>query len=390
MPAYNAAMQIEQLAFRRGALMPLVAACACASASPPAAAPGPGATAGDPAESYLGHLIAGDRAALHAAFSGEPAVDDPLGGRVRGAQAFDSFVAERQAWLQARSARLSPRRTTRGADRTVAEAVLDLREGDKAIELPIAVVADRAPDGRARAIRVYHSLWPLEGKHRVRPPLLPLDPAVHPTGAVAAYQRALAAGDLEAILASFEPDGYFREPSGGVYVHRGPTELRAFMAQILGAGGIGIEHATLTDDGVVAAIEFNAVRFGRRPLTPQAGLAVYERGRAAASPPPASTTTSTSRCSPLPSRPTAARVADHLDVVPLAVLDEGRVVVGPVVRTRSGLAVVPAARRQRRPVKRVDLFAVVDAERIVSVPRGAWIPHQPEDVLVARAETERR
>ena len=50
------------------------------------------------------------------------------------------------------------------------------------------------------------------------------------------------------------------------------------MAQILGAGGIGIEHATLTDDGVVAVIEFNAVSFGPRRLTPQAGLAVYERG----------------------------------------------------------------------------------------------------------------
>ena len=50
------------------------------------------------------------------------------------------------------------------------------------------------------------------------------------------------------------------------------------MAQILGAGGIGIDHATVTDDGKTCAIEFNAVRFGKQPITPQAGLAVYERG----------------------------------------------------------------------------------------------------------------
>jgi hypothetical protein len=50
------------------------------------------------------------------------------------------------------------------------------------------------------------------------------------------------------------------------------------MTQILGAGGIGIEHATVTDDGTTCAIEFNAVRFGKRALTPQAGLAIYERG----------------------------------------------------------------------------------------------------------------
>jgi hypothetical protein len=50
------------------------------------------------------------------------------------------------------------------------------------------------------------------------------------------------------------------------------------MTQILGAGGVGIEHGSVTDDGRICAIEFNAVRFGKRAITPQAGLAVYERG----------------------------------------------------------------------------------------------------------------
>jgi hypothetical protein len=257
----------------------LVAAAACGGAGPTPPVHGPGATASaDPAESYLGRLLAGDEAASLAAFAGEPAVDDPLGGRVRGREAFDRFFAERHAWLRDRSARLALRRTTRDGQRTVVEAVLDLLDAGRPIELPIAVVAERAPDGRARAIRVYHSSWPLEGKHRVRAPLLPDDPTLRLSGAVGDYQRALAAGDLEGILATFEPEGYFREPSGGVYVHRGPAALRTFMTQILGAGGIGLEHATLTDDGVVAAIEFNAVSFGPRRLTPQAGLAVYERG----------------------------------------------------------------------------------------------------------------
>ena len=67
------------------------------------------------------------------------------------------------------------------------------------------------------------------------------------------------------------------------------------MTQILAAGGIGIDHTTVTDDGKTCAIEFNAVRFGKRAMAPQAGLAIYERGPTAASAPPASTTTSTSR-----------------------------------------------------------------------------------------------
>jgi hypothetical protein len=129
-----------------------------------------------------------------------------------------------------------------------------------------------------RALRVYHSFWPLEGHHRVRAPLLPAASAALVVGAVADYQRALAAGDVDAIVATFEDDGYFREPSGEPWVHRGRAELHKFMTQILGAGGVGIEHASVTDDGKSCAIEFNAVRFGKHPITPQAGLAIYERG----------------------------------------------------------------------------------------------------------------
>jgi hypothetical protein len=32
---------------------------------------------------------------------------------------------------------------------------------------------------------------------------------------VGEYQRALSAGDIDAIVATFEPDGYAREPAGG-------------------------------------------------------------------------------------------------------------------------------------------------------------------------------
>jgi hypothetical protein len=229
------------------------------------------------ATAYLDRLLAGDRAAIAAGFSDRPAIDDPFAGAVRGADGLDRFIAERHAWLAARAARLAPGPITRANGRTVVEAVLRLRHDGRDVNLPIAVVGDDAEGVRIRALRVYHSFWPLEGRHRVRPPLLPRDPGAHVAGAVGDYQRALAAGDVDAIVATFEPDGYFREPSGVPWVHRGQAELRKFMTQILGAGGIGIDHATVTDDEIVCAIEFNAVRFGKRALTPQAGLAVYER-----------------------------------------------------------------------------------------------------------------
>jgi len=256
----------------------LACALACAHGGRPEDRPTAAGADGEPAAAYFQRLLAGDVAALRAAFAGEPAVDDPMGGRVRGEDALGAFVAERRRWLAERRARVESLRTTRGPARTIWEGMLHLRLPDRAIDLPVAVVGDRGGPGRVRALRVYHSLWPLEGHHRVRPPLLPADPAAAFTGAVAGYQRALEAGDVDGAVAAFEPDGSFREPSGEPYVHRGHAALHAFLHEILGAGGIGLEHATITDDGTACALEFNAVRFGRRTLPPQAGLAVYERG----------------------------------------------------------------------------------------------------------------
>src|SRR6185369_775984 len=79
----------------------------------------------DVTEAYLSRLLTGDAAALRASFAGPPAVDDPLGGRVRGAGELDRFVADRHAWLAERRARVVPARTTHTAARTVVESVLE-------------------------------------------------------------------------------------------------------------------------------------------------------------------------------------------------------------------------------------------------------------------------
>jgi hypothetical protein len=231
------------------------------------------------AETYLEALIAGNLPRLLAGFSDEPTIDDPLGGRVRGRADLERFTRERQVWLADRSARIEHLRATGNDRRTVFENLLYLRLPEHETVLPVAVVADHGPHQRAQAIRVYHSLWPLYGAHRVRPPLLPRDPALSVTDVIAEYQQALAIGDVDAIVNTFEADGYFREPAGGDYHFRGRDQLHEFMARLLASGGIGLEHCTATDDGVACAIEFNAVHFGPHALEPQAGVAVYERGR---------------------------------------------------------------------------------------------------------------
>ena len=148
------------------------------------------------------------------------------------------------------------------------------------VEVPVAVAADRDDDGRIVELRIYWSMWPITGQHAHRPPLLEPDPELTESDVVGEYQRALAAGDAEAVLATFEPDAYVREPAGSAYVHRGHDELRALYERFFSnGGGIQLEHCTVTDDGRACALEYNVVRWGRTELTPsETGLAVYVRG----------------------------------------------------------------------------------------------------------------
>jgi len=224
-------------------------------------------------------IMAEEPDALVRSFAGEPLVHDPRVGHVEGARGLRAHVSGTVAWLRERDAVVENVALTLTPNRTVEEVVLYLIEAGRRVELPVAVVTDRNPDRTIKTIRVYHSMWPLTGGHRVREPLLPLDPTVAAPDVVGEYQRALAAGDLEAVLATYEDDAYVREPSGGEYVYRGKEKLReVYSFQFANGGGIPLEHCTVTDDGVRCAVEYNCVRWGVTEIPPQAGVAVYERG----------------------------------------------------------------------------------------------------------------
>src|SRR2546423_15162291 len=67
----------------------------------------------------------------------------------------------------------------------VEDLVLHLDADDGRIELPLALTADRAEDGRITEMRIYFSNWPLTGGHAVRPPVLQPDPDLHEADASA-------------------------------------------------------------------------------------------------------------------------------------------------------------------------------------------------------------
>ena len=228
---------------------------------------------------FFDGLVAGELDALVGSFAGEPELHHPVRGRIRGARAFEAFVSEMNAWLRERNVSVENVEHVVSERRGFGEVVLHLDGETGRITLPVALVSDRARDGRIDELRMYFSSWPLTGRHANRPPLLQPDPKVRESDVVWEYQRALAAGDAEAIVAVFEADGYAREPAGGEHVHRGHEGLRAFYERLFSNdGGIPLEHCAVIDDGRACALEYNVVWWGKTELLPEAGIAVYVRG----------------------------------------------------------------------------------------------------------------
>jgi ketosteroid isomerase-like protein len=231
----------------------------------------------DPVGQYLAALNEGDSRPLETVWPGEVVVYDPRAGEVRGHRHLRQFVRRNQAWLASRHARIETTAATCAAGRAVVEMLAHLSGEGPDLAWPIAVVAE-FPSDRSVVFRTYCSQWPVDGRHHLRPPILSPDQA-RPGDVVGRYLAALAAGDAEAIVGTFAPDGYFREPIGPHYIHRGAAELRSFFtAQFSAGGGFGLEPCAVTDDGARCALEYNLVRWGSRELPAQAGIAVYERG----------------------------------------------------------------------------------------------------------------
>ena len=231
----------------------------------------------DPVGQYFTALNQGDTHALETVWPGEVVIYDPRAGEIRGHRQLRRFVSQNQSWLAEHHARIETVASTVAGGRAVVELLAHLDGDGRELAWPVAVVAE-SPDDRSVVFRTYCSQWPVDGRRHLRSPVLKPGSAL-PDDVVGRYQAALEAGDAEAIVGTFESDGYFREPIGPHYAHRGAGELRSFFTMCFSAGGgIGLQHCAVTDDGVRCALEYNCVRWGSHDLPPQAGIGVYERG----------------------------------------------------------------------------------------------------------------
>jgi hypothetical protein len=233
----------------------------------------------DPVTQFFAALNHGDTHLLETVWPGEVVIYDPRAGEIRGHRQLRQFVRTNESWLAERHARIETMASTCADGRAAVELLAHLpdgADGGRELAWPVAVVAE-SPDDLSVVFRTYCSQWPVDGRRHLRPPILKPGPD-HPGDVVGRYQDAIAAGDAEAAVSAFAPDGYYREPIGPHETHRGAGELRPFFTARFREGGVGLEHCVVTDDGVRCVLEYNCVRWGGHDLPPQAGLAVYERG----------------------------------------------------------------------------------------------------------------
>jgi ketosteroid isomerase-like protein len=228
---------------------------------------------------FFAGLMAGETPALLGSFAGEPEMHHPVRGRIRGEEAFARYAGGMSDWLTRRDVRVEPVGLVRTAHRAVEEVLLHLGGAAGGVALPVAIAVDRDDDGRLFELRVYFSTWPVTGGHAIRPPLLQGDPRVRAGDVVGEYQQALAAGDVDAIVATLEPDAVVREPAGGEHRHHGTDAVRSLFTHFFSNdGGIALEHCTVVDDGQACGLEYNLLAWGATALRPQAAVAVYVRG----------------------------------------------------------------------------------------------------------------
>ncbi|WP_426593212.1 nuclear transport factor 2 family protein [Cellulomonas sp. McL0617] len=230
----------------------------------------------DPVAQYLAALSSGSSHDLDVVWPGDVQVYDPRAGLVRGHHQLRDFVRRNTAWLASQHARVETVASTTVGRRAAVEILAHLESDGQATVWPVAVVAE-SPDDRSVIFRTYCSQWPVDGRRHPRPSLLePMREAL--SGVVGRFQTALRDGDVPAVTGAFAEDGYLRESFGPHDAHRGAAELGTYFTTCFSAGGgIELQHCTVTDDGTRCAVEYNCVRWGSETISPQAGVAVFER-----------------------------------------------------------------------------------------------------------------
>ena len=217
-------------------------------------------------------IIDGSVPAAVEAIADAVVIHDQRLGRLAGASASMDWVTDSSRWLQKLDATPHEIAHLETEHRSILELSLNIRTGDEVVDLPYVLVAERSAEGTVE-IRTYHSTWPYTGSHVFRaPPLAGRLPEPVPE-IFRWYIDRVSAGDVDAVLGRFTPDGYVREPSGDRWKHQGPEDRAAFYGHLVHAPRATFDLVTSTVCGDLIAVEYG---FSYGPVPKVGGICIME------------------------------------------------------------------------------------------------------------------
>jgi len=231
------------------------------------------AAARSPAHGYFRALLAGDAAGIRALFAGEPALDDPLSGRVDGG-GLDAHLAAAKTLFAGGTAHYAPEGLVETPERVVSHGQIVGQASGGPVVLPCACVWERAADGGFRELRAYWSPAAVKERRGERAPIVEPREDLPLPDVVAQHLRALAADDVTAVMATY--DEKCLAPIPLPWLDPADTVRRHYGAQVGSQGAVVLTPCTVTQTGAACAVEFVTTRWDGADIPPQAGLAVYD------------------------------------------------------------------------------------------------------------------
>lgn len=232
----------------------------------------------DKIKQYFTILNSEDINALFSMLDEDAVMITPFDGTITGRDAIQKNIVDLRAWLIDNNGKVTIQHMINIPDRLIIELDFLTVVDEKRVEVPVATVLDFHNDAVTH-IRVYHSIWPITGRHRIiAPSLEPIEANIE-INSIQAYLDALADADLSQILSLFEDEAYVQEAGGSLFRHQGIEKRKKYYTSVLSQGKIPLKICTVTVDGSYVVLEYIFDEWGAESVAPQAGLMGFKLGK---------------------------------------------------------------------------------------------------------------
>jgi len=206
--------------------------------------------------------------------------NSPYSNEKENLESVKDSLLEFRNWVDINHANMKPMNLVKERDNSLraGEALILLKLDGRDVLLPFAFALNVNADKKINEIRFYHSYWPIESQHHLRPNLFPLDKEASRIPLdILKYHTALNEGNIQQVLTLFADDGSVREPSGGISGPGHESKLEDFFSRTLKDGGVSLVYHTVVDDGTRCAAEYSCTKWGPTEIPSQAGIEFFDR-----------------------------------------------------------------------------------------------------------------